>query len=198
MALDTEARIVATAAISTADLACFDAQLRALVPSGVVAIDGPTGPSVGAYVHDTNVSKKFRYARGCEVELGRQRKIWVSFATGTDPLTGWMAVSQSVHEHTESAGFRALETYPYAVYSTLLGSRPAKKTSATGARQRVQLLRDAGIDDPHLSMWSHDGLDAAAAALVALHAYRGTADSIVSLLDNTAIWLPAPLNISRE
>lgn len=190
VSLDAQSRIVAMDTVPSGSLLGFDAYLAHLGKNGVVAIDGPAGPSVGAYAFDAHVSNKFRLARGCEVELGRQRKIWVSFATGPDPLSGWMAVAESVHQRTENAGFRALETYPYAIFTTLLGSRPPKKTSAAGAQERVRLLHASGIRGPNLATRSHDELDAAAAALVALHAYHGTAEAITSPLDHTSIWLP--------
>jgi predicted nuclease with RNAse H fold len=176
--------------IPTSELASFDSCLGRLPPDGVVAIDGPAGPSAAAYTDDETVSPKFRRARGCEVELGRQRRIWVSFATGPEPLTGWMAVAEDLHGRVIGSQRRALETYPHAVFTTLLGRRPSKKTTAAGVTDRVGLLNEAGLHEPTLSMWSHDGLDAAAAAVVALHAHRGTADEIRSSLDGTSIWLP--------
>ena len=190
VALGIGGEVTNASVVAAADLADFESQLAGLAENAVVAIDGPAGPSVAAYSDEAHLSEKFRLARGCEIELGRQRKIWVSFATGPHPLTGWMAVAQAIHNRVQAAGFRALETYPHAVYATLLGSRPPKKTSRAGLQERVRLLRAAGVDDPSLDSWSHDGLDAAAAALVALHAYRGMADAVTSPRDGTAIWLP--------
>jgi predicted nuclease with RNAse H fold len=179
-----------TDVVNSRDLDRFRDLVRTLSIEGVVAIDGPAGSSVGAYADDVTISQKFRLARGCEVELGRQRRIWVSFATGPGPLTGWMLVAELVHECVIRAERRALETYPHAVYTTLNGARPPKKSTADGITERVRLLREAGVDDPSLPLWSHDGLDAAAAAIVALHAYRGTAEAVVSERDGTSIWLP--------
>jgi predicted nuclease with RNAse H fold len=176
--------------LPTNELASFDACLGRLPPDGVVAIDGPGGPSAAAYADDETVSPKFRRARGCEVELGRQRRIWVSFVTGPEPLSGWMAVAEDLHGRVIRSQRRALETYPHAVFSTLLGRRPPKKTTAAGVTDRVGLLNEAGLQEPTMPMWSHDGLDAAAAAVVALHAYRGTAIEIRSDLDGTSLWLP--------
>ncbi len=171
----------------------FESFLGELPPDGVVAIDGPAGPSVAAYANDETVSPKFRRARGCEVELGRQRQIWVSFATGPGPLVGWMAVAEELHRRVIQSQRRALETYPYAVFTTLLGRRPPKKTTAAGITDRVRLLNEAGLHEPTLPMWSHDGLDAAAAAIAALQAFLGTADEIRSDRDGTSIWLPQRL-----
>jgi predicted nuclease with RNAse H fold len=176
--------------VAAGDLERFDMLVGTLPIDGVVAVDGPAGPSVGAYANDMTVAPKFRHARGCEVELGRQRRIWVSFATGPGPLTGWMLVAQLLHERVLRGGRRALETYPHGIYTTLCGGRPPKKTTAAGVTERVRLLEQSGFNNPTLPMWSHDGLDAAAAAVVALHAYRGTAEAVLSELDGTSIWLP--------
>jgi predicted nuclease with RNAse H fold len=188
--LAADGSLARASVIAANELEVFASYLAQLPAVGVVAIDGPAGPSVAAYADDETVSAKFRLARGCEVELGRQRRIWVSFATGPEPLTGWMAVAQTLHEQVTASGRLALETYPHAVFSTLLGHRPPKKTTAAGITERVRLLNDAGLVEPTLAMWSHDGLDAAAAALVALHCYRGIATEIRSERDGTAIWLP--------
>jgi Protein of unknown function (DUF429) len=188
--LASNGSLACVSVIAADELEVFDAYLAQLPALGVVAIDGPAGPSVAAYADDETVSAKFRLARGCEVELGRQRRIWVSFATGPAPLAGWMAVAQTLHERVTASGRQALETYPHGVFSTLLGRRPPKKTTAAGITERVQLLNAAGLVEPTLAMWSHDGLDAAAAALVALHCYREIATEIRSERDGTSIWLP--------
>jgi hypothetical protein len=87
--LAIDGSLTSAAVISTSGLEMFDERLNELPSDGVVAIDGPAAPSVAAYADDATVSPKFRRARGCEVELGRQRGIWVSFATGSEPLSGW-------------------------------------------------------------------------------------------------------------
>lgn len=87
-------------------------------------------------------------------------------------------------------GHRALETYPHAIYRTLLGRRPAKKTTGIGTMDRVRALKSIGFDHEALAMWSHDALDAAAAALVARQYLDGNAEAITCALDGTSIWLP--------
>ena len=180
-----------TAVIDPADRAGVDKWFARLPPQSVIAIDGPPAPSAAPFADDATVSPKFRRARGCEVELGRRRGIWVSFATGPEPLMGWMAEAAHVHRLAGSLGHRALETYPYAIYRTLLGRRPAKKTTGIGTIDRVVALRSAGFDHDALAMWSHDALDAAAAALVARHYADGIADAVTCALDGTSIWLPS-------
>ncbi len=181
-----------TVVLDPTDHAGVDEWWASLPPGSVIAIDGPPGPSDQPFRDDLTVSPKFRFARGCEVELGRQRGIWVSFATGPNPLTGWMAVAAGVHRLSERYGHVPLETYPYAIYRTLLSRRPAKKTTALGTIERVHALRDAGMVHETLAMWSHDALDAAAAAVVARQYLDGTADAITCTVDNTSIWLPQP------
>ena len=179
------------AVLDPADRMTVAAWFSLLPPTCVVAIDGPPGASAAPFADDATVSPKFRRARGCEVELGRQRGIWVSFATGPEPLTGWMADAAHVHELSTTLGHRALETYPHAIYRTLLGRRPAKKTTGIGTMERVRALRSAGIGHHALAMWSHDALDAAAAALVARQYLDGNADPITCAVDDTSIWLPS-------
>ncbi len=182
--------IADTAVLDPADRTGVDAWFARLPPQSIVAIDGPPAPSAAPFAEDATVSLKFRRARGCEVELGRRRGIWVSFATGPEPLTGWMAEAAHVHELAGDLGHRALETYPYAIYRTLLGRRPAKKTTGSGTMDRVGALRSVGVDHDALAMWSHDALDAAAAAVVARQHLDGNADAVTCVLDGTSIWLP--------
>ena len=180
-----------TAVLDPADRVGVDAWFARLPCECVVAIDGPPAPSAAPFADDATVSPKFRRARGCEVELGRQRGIWVSFATGPGPLTGWMAEAAHVHRLATSLGHRALETYPHAIYRTLLSRRPAKKTTGAGTMDRVGALQSVGFDHEALAMWSHDALDAAAAALVARQYLDGHADAITCAVDGTSIWLPS-------
>ncbi len=182
--------IADAAVLDPADRTGVDAWFARLPAQCVVAVDGPPAPSAAPFADDTTVSPKFRRARGCEVELGRRRGIWVSFATGPEPLTGWMAEAAHVHDVAVRLGHTSLEAYPYAIYRTLLGRRPAKKTTGIGTMDRVGALRSAGFDHDALAMWSHDALDAAAAALVARQYADGIADGVTCVLDGTSIWLP--------
>ncbi len=191
VALNSALRVVTTTAMDPNRLELFESILRSCERPISVAIDGPDGPSLAPFHNDPTVSRKFRIARGCEVELGRQRKIWVSFATGPEPLTGWALTAADLFALTRSFGHYALETYPYAVFHTLAGHRLPKKTTGAGITARVSTLQNAGVHADSLPMWSHDGLDAAAAALVAAHHFQGSAVGIHCSLDQTTIWLPA-------
>lgn len=190
VALDASFRVVTTAVMEPGRFEFFESILRSCKGSIAVAIDGPDGPSMAPFRNDPTVSGKFRNARGCEVELGRQRKIWVSFATGPEPLSGWALVASDLFSLTRSFGHRPLETYPYAIFHTLAGRRLPKKTTGAGITARVGTLQSAGLQADWLAMWSHDALDAAAAALVAVHHFRNTAIAIACPLDDTTIWLP--------
>jgi predicted nuclease with RNAse H fold len=192
VALGPTGCVVETAVFDPHDHETVEAWFAELPAGSVIAIDGPPGPSAMPFAEDATVSAKFRRARGCEVELGRQRGIWVSFATGPEPLVGWMAEAARIHSIAEALVSPALETYPHAIFRTLLGRRPAKKTTGLGIAERVAALRLVGVDEPALAMWSHDALDAAAAAVVALDHRSGSAVAIRCERDDTAIWLPAP------
>ena len=169
----------------------FPALLQQLTGRLSIGIDGPAGPSVGAYLDDDTLAPKFRPARGCEVELGRQRGIWVPWVTGPEPLTGWMSVSADVHTFALSFGHDALETYPHGIFTTLLAKRPPKKSTLEGRSVRIRLLTEVGVHGNDLADWNHDELDAAAASLVAARHRVGSAVAITSLRDGTSVWLPA-------
>ena len=156
-----------------------------------VAIDAPDACSVGAHVDDDSLGAKFRSARCGEIALGRTRRIWVSWPTPrSEPFPAWMTTGFALFAIARAAGMVGIEVYPHAVFRVLAGRRPPTKTSAAGIAARVALLRDAGITNaPFLPMWSHDGLDAAAAALVAADPQ---AEPISCGHDGSAIWLPSP------
>jgi predicted nuclease with RNAse H fold len=87
------------------------------------------------------------------------------------------------------AGLETIEVFPYAGFRALAGARLPKKTTAAGIVARVRLLRDRGIDEPHLEMWSHDGLDALLAAVIALGPSRAVGHEGPGC-DKSKIWLP--------
>ena len=70
--------------------------------------------------------------------------------------------------------------------------RLAKKASVGGARQRIDALRAAGLRiGEDVELWSHDSIDAALAALIALQRSHGTAVPVSCGHDGSVIWLPA-------
>jgi predicted nuclease with RNAse H fold len=83
-----------------------------------------------------------------------------------------------------------VETYPHAVFRTLVGGPIAPKLTPEGRARRVTLLRAAGLRAPDLAASGHDALDAAAAALVALGVVDGSAVGVTCGHDGSAIWLP--------
>lgn len=87
-----------------------------------------------------------------------------------------------------------LEVFPQGIFRVLAGGPVASKMTPAGLAARADLLREAGISDAGLAMWGHDGLDAAAAALVALHHAQGRAEAVTCGHDGSAIWLPARQN----
>jgi predicted nuclease with RNAse H fold len=114
-----------------------------------------------------------------------------------------MGVAVALHAAFGAAGAIPIEVYPHAAFAELAGGRrlPSKARPA-GVERRVALLRTEVGDVPHLGMWSHDGLDAAAAALVAVDRCAGSAveagprpgdpvDDAGELVDDgSRIWLP--------
>ncbi len=154
-----------------------------------VAVDSPDRWSTAPHRADEDLSPKFRNARCAEIALGRRCRIWVPWTTPTEPVPGWIQVGIDVF--TALGELRPVETFPHAVFGVLAGGRRlAPKQSHAGARSRVELLEQAGMSGAWLEMWSHDALDAAAAALVALHRALGTAVEVTCGHDGSALWLP--------
>jgi hypothetical protein len=150
-----------------------------------VAVDAPAGPSEGHHLHDETVSAKFRPARCAEVALGRAG-YWVSWVTGAGPHAPWVEAGFAVYGAL--AHLAPLEVFPHAVFAELLGRRPPKKTELAGRRARLSVLDLP----PGAELWGHDGIDAAAACVVAVDHARGRARA-VSCGDHeggSVMWLP--------
>ena len=186
VALDARAAVVAVGTLAAGD---GDAVVAWCNGADEVAIDSPDRWSTAPHAADQDLPPKFRTARCAEIALGRDRGIWVPWTTPTEPVPGWIHVG--IDLFATLAEMRPVETFPHAVFGVLAGGRrlPPKRTLA-GARSRVDLLEEAGVSGAGLQMWSHDALDAAAAALVALRRARGTAGSVTCGHDGSAIWLP--------
>ncbi len=189
-------------ALRVRDAHSFDAtDLDRVVTSAegvdAVAIDAPAALSRAVHRDDETISRKFRIARCGEIALGEQAHIWVPWVTPPDPdaVSEWMQVGFSVWDALTAAGHHPIEVYPAGAFRVLAGHVPPRKTSAAGRRARIELLA-ASIDLPvGIDHWSHDGLDALAAALTAHQRARGTARACghdAPGCDGSAIWLPAP------
>ncbi|HEX2192940.1 MAG TPA: DUF429 domain-containing protein, partial [Acidimicrobiales bacterium] len=162
--------------------------------AAAVAVDAPDAWSTGPHHDDDRLAPKFRSARCAEIGLARLEGIWVPWTTPVEPVSdSWIAVGVDLFTALRAAGHEPLEVYPHATFRVLSGSRPPSKRTVEGVRARVQLLRAAGVSCPAVGSWGHDALDAASAALVALHHRRGTARPVTCGHDGSAIWLPAPI-----
>ena len=155
-----------------------------------VAIDAPSALSTGAHRDDTGLAPKFRAARCGEVALGREHGVWVPWVSppiGAPQVAGWIVAGLALFDALGGAGFDAVETFPHAVFRTLAGAKVPPKSTPAGVARRVELLQAAGVDDVSLPLWGHDGLDAAAAALVAADP---SARAVTCGHDGSAVWLP--------
>ena len=158
--------------------------------AAVVAIDAPAAPSTAPHVADDTLSPKFRMARCAEIALGRTRRIWVPWVTPVArPFPTWMQVGFAVFEALAGRP-NVVETYPHAVFRTLAAGPVRPKRAADGIAARVSLVETAGVLEPRLSMWGHDGLDAIAAAITARGLTDDTAVAVTCGHDGSAIWLP--------
>jgi predicted nuclease with RNAse H fold len=178
-----------------------DAVVALAAPAGAVvdsvAIDAPAELSTAPHREDVTISNKFRTARCGEIALGQQAKIWVPWVTpyAGQPLPGWMSVGFGVWEAFRGAGMEPLEVYPAGVFRALAGRRVPSKSTRAGLVARIALL-EHHVELPHgIQMWSHDGIDALAAAVTARQQSEGMAlriDHDGPECDGSAIWLPRP------
>ncbi len=192
----------------------FDAVVEAVLayPAAVCGIDAPIGRNSGLladpdYRTRRNLNPhRVRYSnyRVCEFEL-RRRGIYV-YNTPSEELrvASWMQTSWHCMTGCAAAGYvdapqrgpRSLfETYPYAIFTVLAGTRPYPKNSIEGRLQRQLILYEEGVDlfDPmrvleewtrhHLragrlnmeGIYEHDGLERASCRLYGLRAGPGAA-----------------------
>jgi len=174
-------------------------QLVALAEDATaVAIDAPAAPSTAPHAADASLSPKFRRARCCEIALGRRHGLWVPWVTPElgGPVPAWMTVGFELYRQLRASGSQPIEVYPYAGFKRLAGgSALPKKTTPAGVRRRVELLQAQGVRAEWLRLWSHDGIDAALAALLARGSQDGWALRVGcdggSADDASAIWVPA-------
>ena len=158
-----------------------------------VAIDAPATLSTAPHASEDGLSPKFRHARCAEVALGRGFGVWVPWTTPIEEslAAAWMRTGFRLFASLRSRGADPVEVYPYGAFRYLAGQRPGRKQSAAGAALRVALLRKRGVSGGWLEMWSHDGLDALMAALIAADRAAGKAVPVGCGHDGSAIWLPS-------
>ena len=164
-----------------------------------VAIDAPAAPSVGAHLLDSRIAPKFRPGRCSEVALARAG-ISVQFVTpqpGGSPFPSWMRAGFEIWRALEGPALEPVETYPHGVFWRLAGHPLFYKKHPSGARQRLAVLAAHLELSSDVAMWSHDGIDALACALVASLLLRGGAERIGctddqqwAVHDGSAMYLP--------
>ncbi|MBV9411077.1 MAG: DUF429 domain-containing protein [Acidimicrobiia bacterium] len=188
VAINARQRIVAAEVLPAPDTP--DA-LRFVADARGVAVDSPGAWSTAPHAGDETVAPKFRLGRCSEIALGRQFGIWVPWSTPPEPDPGtWMATGIGLFDALRSAGHDPVEAYPYGGFRLLAGQRLPKKTTPDGRAARADLLRRAGVEVNGLEK-SHDFLDAALVALVALQRSLGSARVATCGHDQSGIWLPA-------
>ncbi len=160
-----------------------------------IAIDAPAELSTAPHRDDTTISNKFRTARCGEIALGQAEKIWVPWVTPDDEakVPSWMQVGFDLWSALRTAGHEPLEVYPAGAFRALAGARVPSKSTRAGLQVRIALLAPHVERPDWIEMWSHDGIDALAAAVTARQAGAGTARRIAHTdpgCDRSSIWLP--------
>ncbi len=161
--------------------------------ANIIAIDAPAQLSTAPHSADESLPPKFRVARCAEIALGRDHRIWVPWASPTGPpIPGWIATGLEVYSAlARSVRAELIEVFPYAGFRLLTQPAPlAKKTSVAGIRQRIDALRAEGLHADDLELWSHDSVDAALAAIIALQRQNEAALAATCGHDGSVIWLP--------
>ena len=176
----------------------------------VVAIDAPQAFNRHLPKSAGGVPKPPK-SRVCDWEL-RRRGIHLYQVPGRDEWAGWpaaqkawMAVGFDLFDRLRRHGFErpttpgmpgslgaaraVLEVYPHASFAALLGRMPASKTTRAGVKERIQLLRQHGIDWDFY--FDHDSLDALAAALTGWRYVQGLACGLGAEREGL-LWMPVP------
>jgi predicted nuclease with RNAse H fold len=93
---------------------------------------------------------------------------------------------------------RVFETYPDAIFCSLLGHRPSPKRTPWGLQQRIAALKQRGVVDQDGGLWHRtlDELDACAAAYTA-YALAAGYGTWVGDVEEGVIVLPAPELLAR-
>jgi predicted nuclease with RNAse H fold len=177
-----------------------DAIVHACRSAKTIAIDAPAALSTGPHAGD-DLPPKFQSARCGEVAL-RRRGFAVPWTTPTalQAAPSWMRSGFHLWELLQANGSPAvLEVFPHAVFRVWAKDKLAKKQTRVGLEQRHHLLGDHLTMPPGAAMWSHDGLDAMAAAVVAAHHAARIAERVACPSgpphDGSAIWLPSALHL---
>ena len=190
VALDEDGAVLAGEVLPADDLGAAVDWVRRFAPDRV-AVDAPSALSPGAHADDVSLAPKFRAARCGEIALGREAGVWVPWVSppiGASDVAAWIEVGLALFAALAGAGLDAVETYPHAVFRTLAGGpQVPAKSSPAGLARRGELLRSAGVTEPTLPLWWHDGLDACAAALVAA---APDPQVLTCGHDGSSIWLP--------
>jgi predicted nuclease with RNAse H fold len=191
--LNDESRVIETAIFQASQIGTLGDWLNNR--GAMVAIDAPAQLSTCPHRDDPLLKPKFAVGRCAEIALAREYGTWVPWVAPTEaPTAGWIAVGLALFEELGARSVEAIEVYPHGAYRELVKpDRLPKKTTVAGVLARVAALRGAGIEEVHLDMWSHDGLDALVAAVVARDRLAGTARRASCGHDESAIWLPAAL-----
>jgi hypothetical protein len=144
---------------------------------------------------------RYERSRVCDALLFRRRLPLYPVPAAGQPLIGWeqwIGVGFELFAALEPLGLfrpdapgdvveapvgggalgrgRLAETYPDAVFCSLLGHRPSAKRTPWGLQQRIAALRLRGVVDDDGGLWHRtlDELDACAAAYAAHALARGT------------------------
>ena len=160
---------------------------------------------------------RYERSRVCDALLFRRRLPLYPVPAAAQPLTSWQrwigvgfeifaalaplglfrpdsseALEGAVGDGALRFG-RLCETYPDAVFCSLLGHRPSPKRTPWGLQQRIAVLRLKGVVDDDGGLWHRtlDELDACAAAYTAYTVATGTGSWVGDPREGVIV-LPVP------
>jgi hypothetical protein len=165
---------------------------------------------------------RYERSRVCDALLFRRRlPLYPVPATGQALATweGWMEVGFALFATLDGLGLyrpeaggvlesavgdgalrfgRLCETYPDAVFCSLLGHRPSPKRTPWGLQQRIAALRMRGVVDDDGGLWHRtlDELDACAAAYAAYTLAEGAGSWVGDPREGVVV-LPVPALADR-
>jgi predicted nuclease with RNAse H fold len=173
----------------------FGALVDLVRGASAIAIDAPAELSTAPHRDDASVNRKFRRARCGEIALGQQAGIWVPWVTPPEPelVPAWMQVGFTLWRSLRAAGCEPVEVYPAGAFRVLAGGPLPRKTTRAGLHARIGVLATHVELPAMVEMWTHDGLDALAAALTAHRADTGAGRRCAHAApgcDGSSVWLP--------
>ena len=220
-----QAELVATF-YAPGSVAAVARTIEGFAGEAVVAVDAPSGPCLRLLGPEQPLRRalalpagRYERSRVCDALLFRRGLPLYPVPAARDEAAAWMRVGFELFTALGPLGLfrppadgtveapvgdgatrfgRLAETYPDAVFCSLLEHRPPPKRTPWGLQQRIAALKLRGVVDEDGGLWHRtlDELDACAAAFAA-YALANGIGSWVGDVDEGVVVLPVPALLDR-